>query len=235
MPTDDCSVEIHGPGGAEIIQRGALSNDLYLLLNGTVKVTSNNSVDTDSDRRDNDKSVGGGSLADSEHTYGSGKVIWEEREAGDFINDIGFLTDSPSLTTIRTTVTICKTLTMSKSMYRSITDDHPYSPASIILQNLLQKAKDLAASGSILGGAELTKSLEVLRTGSAFDINSTSEQSKLRRAMADAQSEAVVSVVEELVSMQINKMKDDQTTRFLFAASRSDMPMLRLMLHQATF
>lgn len=223
-----CSIEIHGPG-AEIIQRGAIANDLYLLLTGTVKQTANNNIDTDTEKVDNNKSMGRGSVGESEYTSGGGRAIWEERESGDFINDIAFLTDSPSLVTIRC-VSICKTLTMSKSMYKAIADDHPYS-AGVILQNLLVKAKNLASKGGVIKGATPTKPLEALRAGSAFDFDPTGD-GEIDRAMADAQSEAVVSVVEELVTMQINKQKDDMTTRFLFAASRSDMPMLRLMLHQ---
>jgi potassium channel len=48
--------------------------------------------------------------------------------------------------------------------------------------------------------------------------------------MVNAQAKAAVISVEELVTSHINKLKDDNTTRFLFAASRGDTPTMRLML-----
>jgi potassium channel len=186
-----CTVELFGPG-VELIQRGRISNDLYLLVHGVVKDFTSNNIDT-------------------EH--------WEEKQAGDFINDIGFFTESPNISTVHT-VGICKILTMPKLVYKAIADEHP-SSASMVLKNLLVKAKKMSS-------VELPKPMSVLRAGSAYDMDPSS--SLAHKAMIKTQFQAAVTSVEELVAMHVHKLDDDHTTRFLFAASRSDIPTLSLML-----
>jgi CRP-like cAMP-binding protein len=129
-----CSVEIFGPG-EELLQRGSMSDDLYLLVDGTIKFTSSSAITSDTYDK-NGNSVAGGSMTDS--AFGA-PVQWSEMSGGDFINDIGFFTESPNTHTVRT-VTVCKTLTMPKAVYKMISEDHPGS-VSIIVQNLLVKAK----------------------------------------------------------------------------------------------
>jgi ankyrin repeat protein len=75
--------------------------------------------------------------------------------------------------------------------------------------------------------------LEALRIGSAFDIggHEMSPDSEFHQTILHAQAQAALTTVEDLIQMHINKQKDDNTTRFLFAASRSDLPTLRLMLN----
>lgn len=221
-----CWIEIHGPG-EELVQRGSISNDLYLLLDGTIKVTTSTSVVSESEDNKN-KPIAGGSMMDSEYADGGGQAMWAEKESGDFINDIGFFTDSPSITTIRT-VTICKTLTISKAVYKSVAIDHPNS-AIMILQNLLVKAKVLASKGD-LNVVELPKPLPSLRAGSYFDL-AADDKSEEDQTMVSAFDQAAVTTVEDLITMHINKQKDDHTTRFLFAASRGDIPTMRVMLSQ---
>lgn len=118
---------------------------------------------------------------------------------------------------------------MPTAMYKTIADEHPGS-ASMILENLLQKVRQLAPQT-----VDLPRRLEALRAGSAFDIGAgeTDPDSEFHQAILQAQAQAAVTTVEDLIRMHINKQKDDHTTRFLFAASRSDsdMPTLRLMLN----
>eukprot|EP00539_Tryblionella_compressa_P013571 CAMPEP_0178830600 /NCGR_PEP_ID=MMETSP0746-20121128/9006_1 /TAXON_ID=913974 /ORGANISM="Nitzschia punctata, Strain CCMP561" /LENGTH=815 /DNA_ID=CAMNT_0020492771 /DNA_START=59 /DNA_END=2506 /DNA_ORIENTATION=- len=218
-----CSVEIFGPG-EDILQKTLISNDLYLLVDGTVKYTSSMSSSSDAyDAKGN--SVNGGSLADSESAMNGGLAIWTEMDGGDFINDISFFTESPNQYTVRT-VTVCKTLTMPKAIYKILVADHPGS-VSVILQNLLTKAKKLAAAATIK--ASIPQKMGTLHENPEnIDVNDVD----LARSMASVQAEAALTSVEDLITMHINKLKDDNTTKFLFAASRSDLPTMRVMLSQ---
>jgi CRP-like cAMP-binding protein len=225
-----CSVEIFGPG-EELLQRGSISNDLYLLIDGTVKLTTSAFATSESYDR-NGNSIAGGSMADSDS--GGRPVKWTLMGGGDFINDIGFFTESPNSHTVLT-VTVCKTLTMPKAVYKSIAEDHPVS-VSIILQNLLAKAKKEAAATEGSTNTDPPKRLEMVKVMSMFDIRRSASGSEddpdISKAIEAAQAKASLSTVEDLITMHINKLKDDHTTRFLFAASRSDLPTMRLMLAQ---
>jgi ankyrin repeat protein len=226
-----CSVELFGPN-EELVQRGNIPNDLYLLVDGTIKASSSTFLSTESfDKHGN--SVTGGSVADSDFHRNGGPVTWREMGAGDFVNDIAFFTESPSVDTVRTT-SICKTLTMSKHVYKAIAADHPGS-VSIILENLLNKAEKLAESQGRHSQVQLSRRLEYLKAGSTFNViekdQPESTESELADSVAIAQAKANLTNVEDLINMHINKLKDDHTTRFLFAASREDLPTLRLMLN----
>jgi CRP-like cAMP-binding protein len=227
-----CSVELFGPG-EELIQRGTIPNDLYLLVDGTMKVTSSSSIQTEFvDKYGN--SVTAGSVADSEYHMHGGPVVWKEMNAGDFINDISFFTESPSSETIRTT-SVCKTLTMPKAVYKAIATDHMGS-IHIVLGNLLAKAQRIAASQGKSTKIALSRRMEYLKAGSTFNVTSSGKDLEepdvdITDTAASAQAEAALTNVEDLITMHINKLKDDHTTRFLFAASREDLPTLRLMLN----
>ena len=56
--------------------------------------------------------------------------MYEQVEAGDFVGEIGFFTESPQVDTV-TCVTVCKTLTLSKSAYKLIAQDHPGSVGKV--------------------------------------------------------------------------------------------------------
>lgn len=227
-----CSVELFG-SGEELIQKGSIPSDLYLLVEGTVKVTSSSSAQTQYiDKRGH--SVTAGSTADSDYHGPAGPVAWTEMNPGDFINDIAFFTESPSNDTICTT-SICKTLTMPKTVYKAIASEHMGS-IHIILENLLAKAKKIAASQGRATRVTLSKRMEYLKAGSTFNLTSSSKDvedsdTDMPDTVASAQAAAALTNVEDLITMHINKLKDDHTTRFLFSASREDLPTLRLMLN----
>ncbi|KAL3937147.1 MAG: hypothetical protein SGARI_002264, partial [Bacillariaceae sp.] len=231
-----CSVELFGPG-EELVQRGNIPNDLYLIVDGTVKVSTSTYLPSESFDK-NGNSVTGGSIADSDARMSGGPVLWREIGAGGFINDIAFFTESPCVETIRTT-SICKTLTMPKHVYKAIAGDHPGS-VSIILENLLSKARTLAKSQGKQQEVKLSRRLEYLKAGSTFNIvqpgspqDSKEDTSEIEvdDTIEQAQAQATLTNVEDLINIHINKLKDDHTTRFLFAASREDLPTLRLMLN----
>ena len=135
-----CRVEIFSPGD-EILQRGFISSDLYLLIEGVVKLLPTGE-DVDGSVDPTNKVVGHyGSVTHSEFRP-EGSEPSRRLGAGEFINDIGFFTETPQIDTVRT-VTICKTLTMSRSAYTLIAHDHPGSVGKI-LQNLLSKVKEAA-------------------------------------------------------------------------------------------
>lgn len=223
-----CKVEIFSPG-EEIVQRGSIASDLYLLVAGSVKV-----LPWDTGRPENTKVfTRSGSIPDSNdgqstQPAANGSIFETPMEAGDFVNEIGFFTESPQLETIRT-VTVCKTLTMSRSAYKAIAEDHPGS-ISRILNNLLEKVQDLASEYEEMPGVKLTKPLETLQAGSVFDDNDDpSYHNDVRRSVAAVQTQNALSSVQDLVKTHMNKLKDDHTTRFLFAASRDDVATISLM------
>lgn len=101
-----CSVELFGPG-EEIVQRGYVSNDLYLLIDGTVQSSSSATASTDNLEND-ETPLSGGSIADSDYRVSGRPVQWTEIESGDFINATAFFTEAPNIDTVKT-LTICKT------------------------------------------------------------------------------------------------------------------------------
>ena len=55
---------------------------------------------------------------------------------------------------------------------------------------------------------------------------------EVQRTVASIQDDAALTAVQDLIMMHINKQKDDQTTRFLYAASRNDTKTISLMCDQ---
>lgn len=216
-----CKVEIFNPG-EELIMRGSVASDLYLLVDGTVELlpvgfsTTNNSTFDDSTRHTDYESSIVRSTIQANRTNGVREV-----HSGEFINEIGFFTDSPQMETVRT-VTVCKTLTMSRVRYKALSEDHPGSVGRI-LTNLLAKIEELAAESG-KSTAESGKS----STGNNF----LSRHDDIQQAMSSAQTAAALNSIQDLVKMHINKLKDDHTTRFLFAASRGDNSTISLMCDQ---
>ena len=94
-----CSVEIFG-SGEEIVERGSILSDLFLLVGGVAEVTTSAQKIGDVEQ----------SSTDSQHT--------PTLAAGEFIGEIGFFTDSPQVDSVLS-VTVCKTLTMSRSITTS--------------------------------------------------------------------------------------------------------------------
>ena len=214
-----CSVEIFSPG-EEIVERGSISSDLFLLVGGIAEITT---PDPTSD--------------DTVHTREEGDLDSEtqasrdrELEAEDFIGEIGFFTESPQVDSV-SCLTVCKTLTMSRSTYKLIAEDHPGSVGKI-LQNLLTKVEEMALE------LEIPKNLSVLRAGSVFDLESSygtidQSASKARNfRLARSRKQEALTAIQDLVKMHMSKQKDDQTTRLLFAASRGDTGTISLMCDQ---
>lgn len=220
-----CTVEIFSPG-EEIVERGAIISDLFLVVGGVAGIVENNN-------RYQDSSTSSPSSADNPNR----KVF----QAGDFIGDIGFFTESPQVDSV-VSLTLCKTLTISQESYKLLAQDHPGSVGRI-LSNLLAKVQQLKVA--------LPKSLEVLRVGSVFDVETTVEEEddffdsqpnydtmadletgiRLERTQSLRRTEALTAVA-DLVKMHMDKQLDDQTTRLLFAASRGDTATIALMCDQ---
>jgi CRP-like cAMP-binding protein len=203
-----CTVEIFSPG-EEIVERGAILSDLFLLVGGLAQITTEKSHDLFRIRS---------SCHDADQ-LDKGLLL----KSGDFIGDIGFFTESPQIDSV-TCLTLCKTLTISQTAYKQLAQDHP-SSAGKILQNLLKKVESQLVS--------LPKRLEVLRAGSSFDMDKASYLSMLdiekgqEKQRLDSQT-----AVADLVKMHMDKQLDDQTTRFLYAASRGDTATISLMCDQ---
>jgi len=217
-------VEIFSPG-EEILRRNAVSSDLYLLVGGVVRCGS-----------------GTANCKSQPHHYNNAT----DQKAGDFINEIGFFTESPQIDTV-TTVTVCKTLTISRSSYKLLAQDHPGSSGKI-LQNLLDKVQKMDSNKSGAGSSlsDIPVSIEYLRAGSMYFERSDSypEYKRNNSVMSEEEESSscintninklvsTQTAVEDLVKMHIEKQKDDHTTRFLFAASRGDINTISIMCDQ---
>lgn len=204
-------------------QRGSILSDLFLLVGGIAEITTprDTSAFTVSTDEDDD-----GFHAD-EH------LKLRQLEAGEFIGEIGFFTESPQVDSVAC-LTVCKTLTMPRSSYLLLAQDHLGSVGKI-LENLLAKVEEASLK------LQLPKDLSLLRAGSTFDLeaeyilyqgygslnknmmNSTRETDEI------AEKQEALTSVKDLVKMHMSKQLDDQTTRLLFAASRGDSSTITLM------
>jgi CRP-like cAMP-binding protein len=199
-----CTVEIFSPG-EEIVERGSILSDLFLLVGGIAEVTT----------------PGLDSSVHSKEEEDMDMMRPRQLEEGDFIGELGFFCESPQVDSV-TSLTVCKTLTMSRSTYKLIAQDHPGSVGKI-LQNLLNKVENMYTL------VELPTPLTVLRTGSDFDVeagygtyNGQTDATLRRRRES-------LTAIKDLVKMHMSKQLDDQTTRLLFAASRGDTNTISLM------
>jgi hypothetical protein len=81
--------------------------------------------------------------------------------AGDCINEIGFVTESPQIDTGRHRA-LCKTMTMSRvAAYKMIGPDHPAGSVGKILHNLLAKVEESTEEIGSASHVNLPKRLEV--------------------------------------------------------------------------
>ncbi|KAL7543823.1 hypothetical protein ACHAWF_007462 [Thalassiosira exigua] len=205
-----CTVDIFSPG-EEVLECGSIPSALFLLLDGTVGTslsTDNDKVEKDTE--DFDTSVAPTSTADSSDItrFRRGRKF----QSGDFLNELGFFTESPNVDIIRTR-TVCKLLTMCRSNYRDLAAEHPGS-AAVVLNNLLAKVEDLPPS------------LAIHQAG-PFAHDSFEEN-----AVAEVHAQRAKATIQDLVKMHIEKQKDDHTTQFCFAASRGDVAAIGSMCDQ---
>lgn len=225
-----CRVEIFSPG-EEILQRGSISADLYLLVAGSAELLSSGETSIDAaSGRHYDSQYGGTSIGESRHRP------TKEVSDGDFINAVPFFTESPQLETVKTK-TVCKTLTLSRATYKSIAEDHPGSVGKL-LQNLLAKTQAVAAQSKENKVVKLPTQMSILRTGSVYEekfrtrMKDEEEDDDFEQTVTAIQTNSALTAVQDLVNMHMNKLKDDHTTRFLFAASRGDADSIALMCAQ---
>lgn len=209
-----CTVEIFSPG-EEIVERGSILSDLFLLVGGIAEVaTAQNNFGSCSIDLENSRAY-----------YNDDSTNALKLEAGDFIGEIGFFTESPQVDSV-ISLTVCKTLTMSRSTYKLLAQDHPGSIGKI-LQNLLAKVESESMQ------RHLPTPLEMLRAGSKYDMkeNSGYQTFDLSPEMETVcrQRHESLTAVKELVTMHLRRTLDDETTRLLFAASRGDTRTISLM------
>lgn len=194
-------VEIFSPG-EEIIRRNAISSELYLLVGGEVEIVV--------------------------ETPGAAS---QKKKTGEFLNEIGFFTQSPEVYTVRT-ITVVKTLTISNASYKLLCQDHPGSVGKI-LQNLLDKVRKLSKQEEQL--VSLPQSIDRLRAGSNYyDRTDSSMSLRSHDTAKDGPENArkTLTAVEDLVELHILRLKDDHTTRFLNSAARGDTQTLSVMCDQ---
>jgi CRP-like cAMP-binding protein len=223
-----CTVEIFSPG-EEIVERGAILSDLFLLVGGIAEITTHGFG--------GNRSVVEGEFVDSEDET---RPRPTKLGPGDFIGEIAFFTESPQVDSV-VTVTTCKTLTISQSTYKILVQDHPGSVGKI-LQNLLEKVEGMSLR------LPLPEEIPVLRVGSVFhptatpsDLDTLADSCTYDYGAFDTISnedeeyfvkKEALTAVTDLVKMHMSKQLDDQTTRLLFAASRGDTSTISLMCDQ---
>ena len=180
--------------GEEIVERGSTLSDLFLLVGGIAQLK-----------------FGRHGLHRSDLTL----------EAGEFIGEIGFFTESPQIHSVQS-VTVCKTLTMSRSTFKLLMQDYPGSVGKI-LSNLLSKVEHTHML------AQLPRPLEELRVGSTLFYMTNSYRSIGNSEDHLEAGSVPLTAVKDLVKMHIERNHDDETTRLLFAASRGDTHTISLM------
>jgi CRP-like cAMP-binding protein len=148
-----CKVEIFAPR-EEIVERGSILSDLYLLVGGVAEVTNYESH-TDLEHgfheyADDDDSIKiRFEAGDCKYLYSFVKQVFILPCASNssfifshsVIGEIGFFTESPQQESV-TCLTVCKTLTISQSNYKMLENDHPGSIGKI-LKNLLAKVEEI--------------------------------------------------------------------------------------------
>jgi CRP-like cAMP-binding protein len=239
-------VEFFSPG-EEIIGKGTIAGDLYLLVGGVVQLVTRDKMVKDPAAASGSASDDGWESVLSDSIAGSSThaAIGKHMQAGEFINPIGFFTESPQMATART-LTVCKTLTLPRAAYQLMADDHPIG-AQQVLENLLRKVRAMRGSDKSddksdgLGDAPLSSQPSMDDLGDdatksvRFEgqhISSDYGEGAGVRAQQAFQLQAAETVVEDLVQMHANKLRDDRTTRFLFAAGRGNVGILTLLLNQ---
>jgi CRP-like cAMP-binding protein len=174
-----------------------------LIIEGKVKLVSTNG-DDQSIHSTEPTGFYDESVTDSEFVRESGGRS-KRLGAGEFINDIEFITESPQMETVRT-VTVCKMLTMSKSTYKVLAEDHPSSVGKI-LKNLLSRVEEDEESE-----VYLPTRINVLNAGSEYDSSQSAHAKEVHHTITSVQKEAALSSVQDLIKMHISKQKDDHTT-----------------------
>lgn len=206
-----CTVEIFTPGD-EIVERGSILSDLFLLVGGIAEVAQDKGTYSTQYEED-----GTGTKPVTQTSYDSPML-----EAGDLIGEIGFFTESPQIDSV-VSLTVCKTLTMSRSIFQLLAHDHPGSVGKI-LQNLLEKVEKEHEKRT------LPIPIQILRAGSIVGYGGTEFNESVFRTTREP-----LTAVKELVLMHMRKTLDDETTKLLFAASRGDTTTISLMCGQGGF
>lgn len=218
-----CKVEIFN-AGEELLQRGNIASDLYLLVEGSAELLPTAQASIEQYHARVTSSQYGGTSVGDDRTDGQSTEV----TSGEFINAVSFFTESPQLESVKTK-TICKTLTMSREVYKMLAEDHPGSIGKL-LQNLLEDSEEKARAEDGSDKVHLPTRLALLRAGSVYDTSP--EEDDFQKTVRAVEAEASLTAVRDLVKMHLNKMKDDHTTRFLFAASRGDIDTICLMCDQ---
>ena len=219
-----CSIELLSPG-EDILQRGSTSMDLYLIVEGSVKLISPLAPLMAEDRMDYSQKT------ESAVSSSNGDFMAESKDIATidkgFINDIEFFTETVQMHTVRTSG-IVKVLVLSRAAYEPLATNHPTS-IHRILDNLLARVRalntDLKQKESLEAEGRRSVGVPPLREEEPF-------QDETESSVVSTQAEIALAAVEEMIEVHINKRKDDLTTRFLFAASRDDTLTMESMLQQ---
>ena len=207
--------------GEEIVERGSILSDLFLLVGGIAEIASTHNLGRSYSRDLED----GMPYIDAMHSH------TPKLEAGFFIGEVGFFTESPQIDSV-VSLTVCKTLTMSRSTYKLLAQDHPGSIGKI-LRNLMVKVESTSMQH------QMPTPVEMLRAGSNYYDDMNGGYNSIDCADLGPETNSIfrsrhesLTAVKELVEMHMRRTLDDETTRLLFAASRGDTRTISLMCDQ---
>jgi CRP-like cAMP-binding protein len=249
-----CSVEIFSPG-EELLQRGSISADLYLLIDGTVEASKSTEDEMlIMDESDLNTVSQMPSLTDenSEIESSSGRVIGRSiRKSGDFLNELcelrWLLFDDTRYFVPPSTHCLLYAciLTLGFFTESSESDTIRTRTACKVLAMSRSHYKDIAAdhpgsAGVVLRNlldkyGERRKDLSQMRSSPLFrgkNRRLVSFDNDADVAQDEVHKEKTIATIRELIEMHINKQKDEHTTWFCFAASRGDTATISTMCDQ---
>lgn len=228
-----CRVELVSPG-EELLQRGGNTNDLYLLVEGTVRLFPFGSYTPNSDMQSRQSTGSMGPSSPNNDSQVPRMKDAEDLQSGEFINDVSFFTESQQSHTVRS-LTVCKTLTISRANFKIVAQEHPGSVAKI-LNNLLIKVKKLTDEADKAARARVPFNMKKFRTGSLHGESSchsildlSAQSVGLQKSMIANQYHSYTLKLQDFLQKHISKQNVIDSTRFLSAAARGDTATIVLM------
>jgi CRP-like cAMP-binding protein len=249
-----CSVEIFSPG-EELLQRGSISADLYLLIDGTVEASKStedemiimdesdlNTVSQMPSLTDENSEID-----DSTSSRVTGRSI---RKSGDFLNELcelhWLLFDDTRYVIPPSTHCLLYACILTLGFFTESpeSDTIRTRTACQVLAMSRSHYKGIAADHPGSAGVVLRNLLDKYgdRRKGLNEMKSLSLNVGKSRLVSwdtdvdDTQDrvhkEKTVAAIRELIEMHINKQKDEHTTWFCFAASRGDTATISTMCDQ---
>jgi CRP-like cAMP-binding protein len=249
-----CSVEVFSPG-EELLQRGSISADLYLLIDGTVEASKSTEDEMlIMDESDLNTVSQMPSLTDenSEIESSSGRFTGGRsiRKSGDFLNELcelpWLLFDDTRYFVSPSTHCLSYAFILTSGFFTESPESDTIRTRTACQVLVMSRShyKGIAAdhpgsAGVVLRNlldkyGERRKDLSLMRSSAQNRGNTrlVSWDADVDDTQDRVHKEKTVAAIRELIEMHINKQKDEHTTWFCFAASRGDTATISMMCDQ---